>query len=171
MIKLLGVLFVTVGCGMCGWYFSDRFLGRVHLLEEWQQLIQYLYGEIEYSECDIYEILCKMAGRCSYSRSFWLSAAKDISTHNGLTFSKIWKSHISEIELWELLKSEEQDIIESLGDNLGSLDRETQLHTLKIFQDRLSLNLSKAKEEYAVQARLCHVICITVGIFISVLLI
>ena len=171
MIKLLGVLFVTVGCGMCGWYFSDRFLGRVHLLEEWQQLIQYLYGEIEYSECDIYEILCKLSGRCRYSRSFWLSTAKDIEKHNGLTFSGIWKSHISEIELWNFLKDDEREIIESLGDNIGSLDRETQLHTLKIFQNRLSFILSKAKEEYAVQARLSHVICITVGIFISVLLI
>ena len=171
MIKLLGFFLVTFGCGMCGWYFSNRYLGRIRLLEEWQQLLQCLYGEIEYSACDIYEILHKLSERCKYSKKFWIQTAKELNMHEGMTFSEIWQKHISEIEMWDSLNREERGIIESLGKNIGNLDRETQLNTLKIFQDRLCINLSKAKEEYAMQAKLCHVICITAGIFIGVLLV
>ncbi len=171
MIKLLGVFLVTGGCSMCGWYFSGMFLGRIHLLEEWQQLIQYLYGEIEYSASDMEEILQLMVLRSTYSKAFWENMVQEIKQHRGILFSDIWKENLPDIELWESLKRNEREIIIELGRNVGNLDRETQLHTLDIFQKRISDSLLKARDEYRTQEKLCHVIGITAGIFISILLV
>lgn len=170
MIKLLGAILVICGCSMIGWYFSGKYSNRIYLLEEWQQIMQYFYGEIEYAGYDMYEILQHLSERFTYSQHFWENIQQELCSHAGATFSEIWNKHVTEIELWNTLKNEDIDIIKEIGKNLGNLDRDTQLHTIQIFQNRICHNLSEAKGEYAMQAKLCHVMGITAGVFIAILL-
>ena len=52
MLKIAGVLLVLTGCTGVGLYTAMRYLIRIHLLEEIEQAMQFIYSEIEYAACD-----------------------------------------------------------------------------------------------------------------------
>ena len=49
MLKITGVLLILTGCTGVGLYTAMRYLIRIHLLEEIEQAMQFIYSEIEYA--------------------------------------------------------------------------------------------------------------------------
>ena len=54
--------------------------------------------------------------------------------------------------------------------HLGTLDRQTQLQTLHVLQDRLGRSIQDAEKEYQSQAKVYRLVGITGGIFTAILL-
>ena len=46
MLKIAGVLLILTGCTGVGLYTAMRYLIRIHLLEEIEQAMQFIYSEI-----------------------------------------------------------------------------------------------------------------------------
>ena len=59
----------------------------------------------------------------------------------------------------------------TLGENLGYLDMEMQLHMLEIFQTHLSESMEEEREEVKRQSKLSRILGVMSGIFLTVLLI
>lgn len=171
MSKIVGILLVMVGCVGCGWYLAFRARLRIDILQDLLQAMILLYGDIEYSGDDISENMDRLSARSEYFSDFFHRIALRLQKKTGHSLYQIWREELRGSPIKEKLHREDMRLLEELGKNLGRLDRRTQLHTLQMWRTRLEGNLSAAREEYGSKAKLCHVLGITVGAFLVVLLV
>ena len=170
VLKMLGAVLVVAGGGGCGWYLAYGARQRISILQELQQAILILYGDIEYAAGDLAENMERLAGRTEFFSVFFMKVSGRLGEKMGQSLCRIWKE-----ELWALpcrtrLQKEDMDFLEELGRHLGNLDRNTQLHTLQVMQGRLEQAVEQAREEYGNRAKLFRVVGVTVGVFTAVLL-
>ena len=171
MIKFIGVLLIVSGGMLLGHYFAEKNLIRIHILEEFEQALQYIYGEIEYAALDIGEIFGSLEVRSRYCGGFWAYMYNRLLENNGGDLYSIWLDGLDNSTWAMYLLYEDKLFIEEVGKNTGSLDRQSQLHTLEIFKNRLEGIISAARSEYKGKAKVCHAVGAAAGIFISVLLV
>lgn len=171
MLRLLGVLLVVCGCSGMGWYSVSKYATRIRVLQELEQALQFLYGEISYSACDMVELMGKLSLRGGSFEKFWQGIQTLLLQHKGQPFFTYWKSQLSKIYGYQYLTREERSLIEKIGSNLGNLDRQTQLDTIQMFQKRLERILGQAVKEYHGKARISMVLGVTAGMFLAILLI
>ena len=171
MLKLLGVCLIVCGCSGLGWYAVTGYLVRLRMLEEAEQALHFLYGEIEYSGCDMIELLDKLALRGGYFCSFWSGMAGGLKGYDGQCFFKHWQQEIRKIPEIRNLQEEDLELLMEVGENLGNMDRYTQLHTLEIFQERLHVIIGQAREEYHDKAKVSLVVGVTMGCLLALVLI
>lgn len=171
MIKFIGVLFTVSGSVLAGHYFADKNLIRIHILEELEQALQFIYGEVEYAALDITEIFSSLSLRGKYCSDFWLGMCSKLSEKDGYDLYSIWVSELDGSSWVKYLLHEDRLFLKEVGKNTGNLDRQSQLHTLEIFKNRISNIIETARSEYKDRARVCHAVGAAAGIFISILLI
>lgn len=170
LLKLLGVVLVVSGSGCCGWYMAYGARMRIRILQELQQALLVLYGEIEYAAGDMAENMEKLGERMEYFSDFFCNISKRLNQRTGYSLYQIWKEEMKTLSCRAKLEPEDITLLEELGRNLGNLDRQTQLHTLQVLNGRLQGVLQAAKEQYGNQAKVYRVLGITVGVFTAVLL-
>ncbi|MDD7404224.1 MAG: stage III sporulation protein AB [Butyribacter sp.] len=171
MLKGVGICLVIAGCSGMGWYMAERHALRIRMLNEFEQALQFLYGEIEYAGCDMVELFDKLAFRGGYFAPFWLQMSGKLRSYDGVRFWEHWCRELPKISGYQNLQEEDLEILLGIGANLGNLDRQTQLHTIQIFQKRLQEVIVTARQEYRGKAKVSCVIGITAGIFLALLLI
>lgn len=170
MLKILGILLVLAGCSGLGGYMVLRYAARIRILGELEQALQFLYGEIEYSGCDILELLDKLALRGRYFEGFWRNLWSCLQEYDGQGFYYHWQQELKGVMGIECLKEEDMELLLAIGENIGNTDRQTQLHTLHIFQERLHGILLQARQDYREKAKVSMVVGITAGLFLALVL-
>ena len=170
MLKFIGFLLVLAGTGGLGWYGAERYAFRIRLLAELEQALQYLYGEIEYAGSDMVELCENLSARSSYGKDFWKAMGQDLQKREGQTLEMLWQKNVKTLSGYACLTKEDTELLTGIGENLGNLDRQTQLHTLGIFQSRLEEIIKQARKEYHSKAKISGVIGITAGLFLCILL-
>ena len=170
MLKAAGVVLVLFGCGGLGWHTVLRYAVRIRMLAEFEQTLQYLYGEIEYSGCDMIELVERLALRQGYFEVLWENMGVCLRSYDGQGFSYHWKRELKKVEEIGCLKNGDKELFYAVGENLGNMDRQTQLHTLEIFQKRLQGILAQARQEYREKAKVSGIVWITAGLFLTLVL-
>lgn len=170
LIKMIGTILVIAGSGGCGWYFANEAKVRVRILQELQQGILVLYGEMEYAGDDMEEILEGVSKKSVFFADFFENVSKRLKRKESRSLFAIWQEEMAGITCRKKLKEEDLNFLEELGKNLGNLDRQTQLHTLKLMSGRLEKQIAYAREEYQNKAKVYRVLGVTVGVFATVLL-
>lgn len=171
MLKAAGVILILFGCGGLGLHAISKHTARIRMLSELEQALQYLYGEIEYSACDMVELFDKLAMRQGYFGEFWGNMGNCLRSHDGQGFYYHWGKEIHKVGAIGYLKAGDRELLDSIGENLGNMDRQTQLHTLEIFQERLRGILIQARQEYGEKVKVSSVVWITTGLFLALALI
>lgn len=169
MLKIVGIVLVMVGCVGSGWYLSGKALRRIHLLEEWECILQFLYGEVDYAGRDLPDLICRMIDQSHESRNFWKGIYRQLRQGNVGRIATTWQRELQQKE-WQILQEPERRILEELGEIIGQTDRQTQLHAIQLYQQRLGEVLKHSRDSYQGQARVYHVAGITVGSFLVILL-
>lgn len=167
--KGLGGIFVILGCSGAGFYVAFRYATRIRILKELEQALHYIYGEISYSAPDMAEIMEHLSFRGGTFGEFFLNMRGRILSHQGLRFCEYWTEEMKDIPGLEHLTTTDCEFLQQLGENLGNMDRMTQLNTLQIFQERLSKIIQNAEQEYHGKAKVSVVIGMTIGIFLVIL--
>lgn len=174
MLKLLGCLLVLAGCAGIGCYFSGMAGKRIRIMEELEGLLQRLYGEIEYAGSDMPEILRALEEESVYFRGLWERIGLRIAEGKSTRLWEIWREEINRREFYRrcvrFLGQEELFILQEIGRSLGQTDRQSQLHTLTLYQERLHKVLERVSREYHGQARVYRVAGVTAGCFLVILL-
>jgi stage III sporulation protein AB len=169
-VKIIGAFLVFGGgCGM-GWYFSAKKKQRIHVLQELEQVILLLYGEIEYAGEDMVETLEGLVLRTDWFSSFFQELAFHLRRKCGQPLGTLWEKSIENSPLRGILDKEDCRLWRELGSKLGTLDRQSQLRSLELTRQRLGGRLKEAQEEYRSQEKLLHVLGVTIGVFVVVLL-
>ncbi len=169
MLKIAGICLVMAGCIGSGWYLSGKALRRIHLLEEWESLLQLLYGEIDYAGHDLPDLIHRIIEQSHGTANFWRRIDRKLGQEDAGRISMIWKGELRHQE-WQILQEPERRILEELGEIIGQTDRQSQLHAIQLYQQRLGAVLKQSRESYQGQARVYHVAGITVGSFLVILL-
>ncbi|MBR1740859.1 MAG: stage III sporulation protein AB [Lachnospiraceae bacterium] len=168
--KVLGGAFVLLGCSGIGFYTVIKNAVRIRMLKEFEQDLQYIYGEIEYAAPDMAEIMERLSFRRGAFAVFFSRMQERILSHQGMRLCEYWKEEMENIRGIENLNFSDREFFMQVGENLGNMDRMTQLRTLGLFQKRLSEILRKAESEYYGKAKISLVIGITGGFFLVILL-
>lgn len=169
MLKIVGICLVMAGSIGCGWYLSGKALRRIRLLEEWESLLQLLYGEVDYAGRDLPELIRRMIGQSQESRNFWKGIDRQLQQGNAGRIARVWQRELQQKD-WQILQEPERRILEELGEIIGQTDRQTQLHAIQLYQKRLGEIIKRSRDAYQGQARVYHVAGITVGSFLVILL-
>ncbi|MDE6851399.1 MAG: stage III sporulation protein AB [Lachnospiraceae bacterium] len=169
MLKIIGIGLIMAGCIGSGWFLSGKALRRIHLLEEWESLLQLLYGEVDYAGHDLPDLIRRMIDQSHETVQFWKRIDRQLGRWDAGRISTLWKKELQHRD-WQILQEQELRILEELGEIIGQTDRQTQLHSIHLYQQRLGMVLKQAKESYQGQARVYHVAGITVGSFLVILL-
>ena len=115
--------------------------------------------------------LCEnLSARSSYGKDFWKAMGQDLQKREGQTLEMLWQKNVKTLSGYACLTKEDTELLTGIGENLGNLDRQTQLHTLGIFQSRLEEIIKQARKEYHSKAKISGVIGITAGLFLCILL-
>ncbi|MCH5267746.1 MAG: stage III sporulation protein AB [Lachnospiraceae bacterium] len=174
MLKWIGCLMVLSGCTGIGWYFSGLAKKRIRIMQELEGLLQRLYGEIEYAANDIPEVFRSMEKESVYFKGFWERMGTRMEEGRAARLWEIWREEISRKELYRrsirFLGQEELFIMQEIGRSLGQTDRQSQLHTLALYQERLHKVLERVEQECHGQARVYRVAGVTAGFFLVILL-
>ncbi len=170
LIKIMGMILVIAGSAGCGWYMANETKIRIRILQELQQGIVILQGEMEYAGDDMEEILEGLSKKCQYFSGFFHGVSQKLYQKESRTLYDIWQEEVQRFSFRKKLKEEDVLFLEEIGKNLGNLDRQTQLHTLKMMLQRLEKQIKDARADYENRAKVYRVIGVTVGVFATVLL-
>lgn len=170
LIKIIGSILILAGSCGCGWYQAYREKKRIRALQELQQLLLLLYGDIEYAAGDMVANLDRLSEKSRYFSDFFRHVRDRLEERSGQPLHQIWRREIENSLVQDVLKKEDLELLDEVGRELGGVDRHTQLKILHIQGQRVGRLLQCAQEEYQGRARLCHVLGVTVGIFTCVLL-
>lgn len=170
LIKIMGSILILAGSCGCGWYQAFREKKRIQALQELQQLLLLLYGDIEYAAGDLVANLDRLSEKSRYFSDFFCHVRDRLEARSGRTLYQIWRVEVGNSLGRDILKREDLELIDEIGRELGGLDRHTQLKLLQIQGQRIGQRIQDAQREYQGKARICHVLGVTVGIFTCVLL-
>lgn len=169
MLKIVGVCLVMAGCIGIGWFLSGKALRRIRLLEEWESLLQLLYGEVDYAGHDLPELIHHMIDQSCYTQNFWRRIDRQLARPDAGRMRVIWQQELAQSE-WKILQEPELRILADIGEVIGQTDRQTQLQAIRLYQQRLGEVLKQGKDTYQGQARVYHVAGVTAGGFLVILL-
>lgn len=167
--KVLGIILVLCGAIGTGYKMAGMCYQRIRILQELRMVLQLLYGEVEYAGSGMSEGLQQIAERCTFWKPFLSRVAEKLQQMSGQSLGRIWEGEKQSLPGRACLKKEELLLWKEVGEHLGNVDRQTQLHTLSLYEKRLERILEEAWQEYHNQAKICRVLGVTVGIFTVVL--
>lgn len=170
IMKLVGGgMALAGGCG-CGLWMAAARKKRICVLRELEQAMVLMAGEIEYAAADILEILEKLAGKTWYLSDFFQSIYEVLAVKEGTGLYEIWRREMVRSPVYACLETADREVWQEIGMHLGTLDRQTQLRTLCILQERLQRRIQEAENAYHSQARIYRLVGITGGVFTVILL-
>ena len=172
LIRAVGAAFVVVGCVGIGFFKSSEITGRITVLKEMHRLLLILKGEISYLAQPVPEAAAQAALRSSGRfRQFFQEIADRLYDKNGETFAKIWCSCIDLYFGDCCLKEEDFRLLYNIGENIGFLDRQTQVQALELYMENLKTNILYLSETAAAKPRVYKCMGAFFGLMAVILLI
>lgn len=161
---------VMAGSLGVGYYQVLKDKMRVSFLEELERNLTFLYGEMQFSGEEIQQLFEKLGKGNGLLSSFWQKINRLLDEQYDVTLGGCMKQALKEVETKNYVKADELQILLGIGENIGSLDLETQLHTLKHYQDQLEEVTILAKKKYREKSKIHMVLGATAGMFLSIVL-
>lgn len=172
IVKLVGAVLVTVGCAGIGFYKSSEILQRIEELREFQRLLLLLKSEIQYLAQPLPEALAKVAVRAKGKyRDFFSELEKILYDKQGESFAEIWSNGVRKYFSDTSLKEDDLKLLCNIGDNIGFLDKQTQLSALEMYMENLKINIQYLIQNAAARQRVCKCVGAFCGLLAVILLI
>lgn len=162
------ILLGGTGLGFCK---SREYTRRQKNLREFIQAAIYLKGEIRCGNTALpdafEEVSRKLTG---IQKDLFREASQELRGTDSRMLGEIFRS-CAEKKLREAeLVESEKNLIISLGERLGYLDKEMQLRQLEIFEEELLRMTELLERELPEKKKLCRSLGILGGIFLGILL-
>lgn len=172
MLKWIGCILVMTGCVGGGMVMAVGLKRRIRILEELEVLLQRLYGEMEYAGNDMIDILKILQAESIYFSELWQRIIERLERGDSVRLWEVWREETKRktgLSPICFLGQEEQYILQEVGRALGQTDRKTQLHMLKLHEQRVHKVVNKIRSESQTQARVYRVVGVTAGCFLVIL--
>lgn len=172
MLKCLGILCILTGSTGIGFRMAKELELRIAELQQLQQLMICLRGEIRYMHQALPDAFLHLSGSAVKPFSnFFLQVAQDLQRRNGCSAQRIWKKHLA-VCMEELhLNTQEIEQLEKLGTMLGYLDVEMQINALDYYLEQLKQSVQFAMEASKSRKKLYRYMGVLSGAALIILII
>ncbi len=172
LVKIIGSILVIFSTSFLGYLLSWEKIRRLEQLKELKKSIYLLKGDIQYGFTPLPEAFANMGKKCSPAFStFFARVASDLKEFQGQSFYGIWKKRIGEELKETALSKGDKEKLMGLGETLGYLDQEMQLSTIKLYLENLEEEISTETKSQKEKIKLCQVLGVLSGIFITIVMI
>lgn len=171
-LKVFGAACILSGAAGTGIWFAGRYRQRIQELEQLKQMIFLLKGQILYASAPLPEALETVGKRVDgILGSLFQETAASLRSQPGEPFSVVWKRAVSGIDGKTALSRSDRQTLESMGEHLGFLDRETQERTLLLYLEQVDAELHVLREHRQERCRLYASLGVMGGLFLAVILV
>ena len=171
-MKLFGAACILCGAAGCGICFAGRYRQRILELEQLKQMVFLLKGQILYASAPLPEALETVGKRMDGALgTLFLETAASLESQPGEAFPVIWRKAVSVMKGKTALSKSDRQTLETLGEHLGFLDRETQERTLLLYLEQVDTELEVLREHRQERCRLYTSLGVMGGLFLAVILV
>ena len=129
-------------------------------------------GQILYASAPLPEALETVGKRMDGALgTLFLETAASLESQPGEPFPVIWRKAVSVMEGKTALSKSDRQTLETLGEHLGFLDRETQERTLLLYLEQVDTELEVLREHRQERCRLYTSLGVMGGLFLAVILV
>ena len=148
MLRFIGGVLVVTATTAAGILYGMELQEYLEKLLYIRHIIYMLKGEMEYSRAPLSEVFARVAVRVKEPYRRWLLAMeKQVEGRTEDAFLKFWL-RATDRYLGELhLKSGHSIQLKELGTYLGQMDCASESKNLKLYLDRLELEIEKVREQ------------------------
>lgn len=172
IFKIAGAVCIIISTTAIGFGQSFRLHLRYRELLELKKLLNLLSGEVRFGGGNLEETFGAMAGYSSPPfRGFFDFLAGEMEKRAGERLTDIWNRAVTEQLSDSHLTVADKEIFFRLGNELGCLDRETQLQTIALATEQTEDARKELHGELPKKMRLYNCLGILAGVFITILLI
>ncbi len=172
IFKIIGSACVIISTTAIGFGQSFRVHLRYKELLELKKLLHLLSGEVRFSGGTLEETFAVMAGRSSPPfNGFFDFLVEEMGKRAGERLVVIWSRAVEGRLSSSHLTGTDKEILLRLGNELGCLDRETQLQTIALAAEQVEDVRKELHVELPKKMRLYNCLGILAGVFITILLI
>jgi stage III sporulation protein AB len=148
MLKIIGAVLIIGISTLAGFFFSQKFSERCHLLKLWLRILEIFQTEIYFQARLLPDVFRRTALSLDdryFANAFtWLAASLEFGSDED--FGESWRRFLVETGLGILSKNDYLTLNE-LGNYLGCTDRNDQLAKIKTCRASLEMNLQSAEME------------------------
>lgn len=172
ILKIIGSACIIIACTAIGFGLSYRLHGRYRELLELRKILYLLSGEIRFGSSTLDEAFCTVSERSdSVYKEFFAYLSDEMKKRNSMTLEDLWKNAVETKLQKAHLSREDRMNLERVGDDLGCLDKETQLKTLSLLVEQFDDARKSLQEELPKKMKLYNYLGILTGVFLTILLI
>lgn len=171
MIRALGALLVFVSCSIYGFMKGQQFLQRLEELKEIQKLFLALMADIRFGQISLSESLERISGQVKPPFSRMLkNICGEMHWRGGRTMAEIWKKEADQCLKGCALNQKDRETFIGIGQQLGSLDRETQVQMIQLYLKDLEFTIGEIAGSIQEKQKLCRMFGIVLGLLLVILL-
>ncbi len=171
-MKIAGAVCIIAACTAMGFSFSFRLRCRYGELTELKKILYLLSGEIRFGGSTLDEAFEMVRDRCEEPyRGFFSALSGELKKGGGRTLSQIWREAVNEKLPGSRLSREDRNILQRVGEDLGCLDKETQLKSLSLSIEQLDGAGKALYAELPKKMKLYNYLGILTGVFLTIFLI
>lgn len=169
MIRMMGTVLLAGGAALLGMTAARRTKNRVQDLRMLAEGLRAVLRELSYRLAPLPELLCSAEEQTvERVQTFFSLCAQGADHLNGRTFQMVWEQAAEASRM--CLEREDWQCLASLGQVLGRYDCESQRQALNASLSRLEDRCREAAEQSRQLGKLYHVLGLTAGAFLLILL-
>ena len=167
--KIIGVIFVMLSCGGCGFYIASQHMRRINQLEKFINVMHYMECELEYHHSSLPSLCKQCADRSSGNISKVFSVLSDEMEKQ--LIPNVYRCMQVVLDQVGVSDAIIRDYLLELGKNLGGFDLAGQVLSLQKMQERCEQNLIALKEHKSNCIRSYQTLGLCAGAAIAILLV
>lgn len=170
MIRLLGAVLLTAGCGCLGLSAVNRLDSRVRDLRELSAGLEILQRELGWRLSPLPKALeAASGGTHGRAAQFFAFCAQETGRLTGTPFRALWSKGLEQCPL--RLNREDRALLEQLGPVLGRYDGDSQRQAVENVLAGLSRRRAQAEDDRRRLGRVYGILGLTAGLFLALVLI
>ncbi len=167
MLKMIGLLGLTLSFGLMGVKKAGRLKERIQLLEDLQNLISALKSRMNYFRDPMILLLQNM----EKTESFPLPGqVRRLMSEQGLDISDAWEYAVRMVYEKSALNQEDIKVLEYVGSYIGQSDFENQQMQFQLTQERIQMQLDDARKMFAQKGSMYRQVGFFAGALVSLVI-
>lgn len=172
MLKVVGAgVIFSVGM-LWGMQMKYQLAEHVRQLICWKEVLLMLAGEISYAKSPLREAFLHIGSMGKAPFGELLEEVSDrLGRERGKNLYEIWRSVLKDHRTEIFFSTEEFEMLEKFGENLGYLDIKMQLNHLELYRQQVEVKIAQAQGELAVKQKMYQYLSVMSGLFVILVLI
>lgn len=170
-MKVIGLILILLSSTLIGLAAGQDLSERIAAMEQVEQMLQLLRGELRCSYIPFPQAFCQVADRVA---SPWKEFLRDLSVRlermSGSRMQELWAEAVDGLPENCGLAGEDRKELSALGKELGYLDLTMQLNTLEHFEERWKRRMDNLREELPAKRRIFRCLGICAGVAMALIL-